>query len=1222
MYDILAGYLLHLVEDLRLELLFSCTMGSRLKVKTQEVRMILKQSAKQLALRGLTAFALVWCLHTSAAAQTVNGAFHGTVTDASGAVIPGATVEVRNLATGTVRQATTNSVGFYTITQLPPGNYSFSVSKSGFTTARAEKVELLVNQDLEANYTLSVGQVTQEVEVTAAPPALQTASATISQVIGSKEVVELPLNGRQFTQLVLLTPGAAPKETGQQGFFVIPIGGGGISPSVNGQRGQQNNFTLDGVLNNAIFDNTWAISPPPDAIQEFNVQSQMTDAQFSISSGANVNVVTKSGSNEFHGTLWEFIRNDKLDAANFFDNFANQSKPPFRQNQYGFQMGGPLVIPHLYDGREKKTYVSGYWEGFRSTQGFTQFNSVPSTAELGGDFSDLLTNQQARDSNGNPIVDALGRPVMVGQIYDPSSTRIVNGQLVRDPFPGNIIPSDRLNAQALTYLKAFYPTPNLGKPPNVFPNYAVSSNDVIKSDQFGIRMDHTFANNDTLYGNMYYTQPTRTFPTSLLTGANTARNSARVVALGYTHLFSPTLLGSFHYGYNWTFFGTTNIPGGEALLDATNQRGLTPVRNGIPIVPQISLSPRLGGTGQFAIPLGPIRSHQFSADIQKIHGNHTFSAGAMLFHIHSFDDGWGTSIGFDQFPTSATYGSGLNAASTGDGLASMLLNLPSNLFGFVGYTGADDKTNWQGYYLQDKWQASKKLNIQIGIRYDYVPPARYRNDQVSGWNPECPVPAERYKAGSAGANQLINSCFLIPIPFSTPVATSWPFPNVRKTFFDPKFNGWQPRFGFAYSATPRTVVRGAFTIFTDHNNTLVQESQDPRIAWPWGAGVSYGSLNRGLVSNDNCQDPYLELTTKSQACWNNLPAAGLFLPPNNYTPALAFGATPRLKIPYAMQFNFSVEREIKPNLTATVGYVGSQSRHLFIQPMYNAPLPNLMGPGDVAPRTPFPFFGQFPWDTNSGVGSYNSLQVKVQKRYSQGLTFLASYTWSKCLSIQDEGQSGSIQNPYNWSADKGNCDFNIPHLFVFSYGYELPVGKGKYFGNNMSGVGNAVLGGWQISGITTAESGSPLNVGVGFDNANINPSSETQRANPVPGVPLLPAGFHQGPEHWYNPAAFTVPPPFTFGVLGRNTLRGPKYLNFDFALMKNFKITESKSFQFRSEFFNIFNNVNFSPPGGGASGGFSTLGGAVTTSVSDPNFMKIFSAAAAREIQFSLKFLW
>ena len=356
--------------------------------------------------------------------------------------------------------------------------------------------------------------------------------------------------------------------------------------------------------------------------------------------------------------------------------------------------------------------------------------------------------------------------------------------------------------------------------------------------------------------------------------------------------------------------------------------------------------------------------------------------------------------------------------------------------------------------------------------------------------------------------------------------------------------------------------------------------------------------------------------------WNALPPASSFLPPANPTPAIAFGADPRLRIPYAMEHNFGVQHAITPNLTATVNYVGSESRHLFIQPMYNAPLPSKMGPGPVAPRTPFPFFGQFPADFNSGVGNYNALQAKLEQRLSHNLTLLGSYTWSRCLSIQDEGQSGSIQNPYNVKADYGACDFNIPHIFVFSYAYALPFGKGMPLGGNVGRAGDLLIGGWQISGILTLESGQPFTVTVPFDNANINPSSETQRANPVSGVPLLPPGFQQGPHAWYNPAAFTLPAPFTFGTLGRNTLRGPKLQNLDFALFKSFKFGESKSFQFRSEFFNVLNNVNFAPPGGGASGGFSTLGGESRTGVGSPGFMEIFSAASAREIQFSLKLLW
>ncbi len=1212
-----------------------------------------RTSTKGFAIRVVLFLTAICLLGGPARAQTVNGAFHGTISDSTGAVLPGATVEAKNTGTNLTRQATADSTGFYTIVGLPPGVYTVTASNTGFSSAVQNNVQLLVNQDVELSFTLKVGAVSQQVQVTSEAPQLQTANSTISQVIGTQQVVDLPLNGRQFTQMVLLAPGAAPKETGQQSGFTIPIGGGGLSPSVNGNRGQQNNFTLDGVLNNAIFTNIWAISPPPDAIQEFAVQTQMTDGQFSISSGANVNVVTKSGTNQFHGAVWEFLRNNALDAANFFDNYYNETKPAFRQNQFGFQAGGPLFIPHLYDGRGSKTYISGYYEGFRSTEGFTETNNVPSAAELGGNFSDLLTPSANYPKGGQPsgVVDPLGRPVLNGQIFNPYSTRQdTTGQidpvtglrvncgagistcLVRDPFPGNQI-NLPLNQEALTYLKAFYPLPNLNVAPNTFPNYAASSPQVISNNQFGVRVDHTFTNNDNLYGNFYYTQPSETGPTPLLTGATVTSNKARVIAVGYTHLFGPTLLASFHYGYNYTNFGQTQTPGGEELLNATGQAALEPVRDGIPIVPEISLSPRLGGTSQFAIPLGPIRGQEFSADVQKIKGAHTIGAGFMLYHIHSFDDGWGQSTTFNQFPTSATYGTNQNVSGSGDGLASMLLNLPSALFGFVGATYADDKTNWTGYYLQDKWQASRKLNLQIGIRYDYVPPVTYKNNQVSDWNPGCPVPAQRYPSYSAGAIELENACFLIPVAFPTPPTStlpngqvvanpSWPFPNVRKTYFDPRFNGWQPRFGFAYSANQKTVVRGAFAVFTDHNNTLVQESQDPRIAWPFGAGISYGSLNSGLVSSNNCQSAYLALLSASQTCWSNPPAAAQFLPPISYTPAFAFGAYPNLKIPYNMEYNLSVERQFTPNLTATVSYVGSESRHLFIQYMYNAPLPNLMGPGPVPPRTPFPFFGQFPSDTNSGVSSYNSLQVKVQKRFSQGLTFLASYTYSHCLSIQDEGQSGSIQNPYDWSADKANCDFNIPQIFIVSYAYQIPYGRGMHWGSNASGVENAILGGWQISGITTYETGLPFTATANAtDVANINPSSETERAN-LTGQPLQPSGFKQTVQTWYNPAAFATPAPYTFGNVDRNTMRGPKSNTWDFALLKNFRLTEATQLQFRSEFFNIFNLVNLAPPGGGSSGGFSTLGGAIGTQVNGPTFMRITSAAASREIQFSLKILW
>src|SRR5947209_5346802 len=393
-------------------------------------------------------------------AQTVTGSISGTILDPSGAAVAGVQVEAVNIGTGLRRTAESSESGTYTIAQLPPGIYDLSVQKPGFAKETHRGLQLLVNQNITFDFNLSLSTVSQDIEVTAAPPALEAQSATLGQVVQHAQIVDLPLNGRSFTQLVLLTPGAAPVQSGQQGSFTVRQGAGGISPSVNGQRGQQNNFTMDGVLNNATYTNTWAVSPPPDALQEFNVQSHITDAQFAISSGANINIATRPGTNQFHGSLWEFFRNDKLDARNFFD----QRKPPYRQKQYGVYFGGPVWLP-CYNVRDT-TWFSVYWEGFRSRQSGSYFASVPTAAMRQGDFSAVLGPQAG--------VDSLGRPYLTNQIFDPATSRpdpANPGSVLRNPFPGNIIPSNRLSQATQLTLQKYYPLPNLAVGPNVLPNY-------------------------------------------------------------------------------------------------------------------------------------------------------------------------------------------------------------------------------------------------------------------------------------------------------------------------------------------------------------------------------------------------------------------------------------------------------------------------------------------------------------------------------------------------------------------------------------------------------------------------------------------------------------------------------------------------------------------------------------------------------------------------------
>jgi hypothetical protein len=1075
-------------------------------------------------------------------AQTTNGTITGTVTDPSGAAVGSVQVQVTNQITGQQRSATTQDNGTYIIPQLPPGQYSVTVEKQGFAKETQSNVQLLVNQSATLDFKLSVAAVSETVEVTAAPAQLNTTNATLGDVVQHQQIVDLPLNGRNFTQLALMTPGAAPQESGQQNAFTVKQGAGAISPSVDGQRGQQNNFTMDGLLNNNIYTNTWAISPPPDALQEFNVQTHITDAQFAISSGANINIVSRSGSNEFHGAAWAFLRNDVLDARNFFDN----TKPPYRQNQYGVVFGGPVI--------KNNTWFSAYWEGFRSVQSLNNFAGVPTQAMQNGDFSAVRGPQVGTDS--------LGRPLYQNEIFDPSTSRpdpANPGNIIRDPFPGNKIPANQLNPTTLLVLQKYYPLPNLNVAPGVLPNYQWAGGNRTSSDQTGIRVDHRFGDNDTIFGRYNRSNATLLRPEGLPTYNQSLVNYAQTVAIGYTHLFSPTVIFNVHYGWTNTNFGQFDDPSGQAFITATNFAQLAPAKNGIALGPNMGISNGYTGVGQFAIPLGPQYNNDGHLDLSVVRGKHTVGVGAMIYHIHSFDDGWGMGPSFAQNATSQ--GGVVN--STGYGPASFMLGLPNSLFGFLGNTSANERGWWYAGYVQDQWQVSNKLTVSYGLRYDFVQPPSYGSKIVSGLN-------------------VLTGNFLV----SGAVPPLYPQPNVRKTYYDPDYKGFQPRFGAAYRASQSTVIRTGFAMFNDHNNVLVQEAQDPRISWPEGVGVSQVALNHGLPTE----------------YFNDLPLYASFF--NPLQPLVAFGADNRNRTPYSIQYNFGIEQQLPRSTVVSVNYVGSVDRHLFIQPTGNTAL--YPAPGAVSARQPFPQYGGgFSFDENVGNSSYNAFQLKVQKNLSSGLNFLLSYTWSKVLDIQSEGQSGSIETIYDYGRDWGPADFNRAQMFVFSGNYALPFGKGMAHLSNANGFVKTLLGNWNVGWIATLNTGQPYSIGAGGDIANVGGGS--QRAQNV-GDPN--SGFTQSVHEWFNTAAFTLPAPYTFGNEGRNNLTGPPFKNLDFITYKDFLFTERIRLQFRAEFFNIFNHPSFGLP---------------DRTVTDSSFGVITSTAlpdSNREIQFALKLMF
>jgi Carboxypeptidase regulatory-like domain/TonB dependent receptor len=1079
-------------------------------------------------------------------AQTTNGLITGTITDSSGAVVPGAQVDVANQAIGLTRTADSDSEGKYILPQLPPGVYDILVKAQGFATQTQRSLQLQVNQNATLDFKLTVSSAAETIEVTGAQAPLNTTSATLSDVIGHSATVDLPLNGRQFTQLTLLTPGAAPIEGSQQSTFTVALGAGGISPTVNGQRPQQNNFTMDGVLNNSLFTNIWAISPPPDALQEFNVQSHITDAQFAITSGANINIVTRSGTNAFHGSVWEFLRNDELDAKTF----PATTRNPYRQNQYGVFLGGPVILPR-FNGKDN-TWFSAYWEGFRSSKSISYLASTFTPAMETGDFSALLGAQVGTDS--------LGRPEYKNEIYDPATSRPDPnnpGAILRDPFPGNIIPSARINSAATAVLQKYYTvSPNLNVAASVLPNLLFVGNNATSSDQAGIRLDHRFRNNDILFGRYNRLDANLARPEATPGYLNTLLNYAQTYAVGYTHLFGSNTILNVHYGYTNTDVSTTDDPAGAAFNSSINFSEVQPAKYGISLGPMIGFTNGYSGIAQDSSPLGPQHNSDYHGDLSRVIGHHTLGVGGMYYHVHSIADGWTYTISFAQNATSQ----GALASTTGLGPASFLLGLPDGLSSSLGNTGVNQSINWFGGYFQDQWQTTKNLTITAGLRYDYASPPDNHGKTMS-------------------VLDFLTGQFVI----SAPYAPLFPKATGPSSLFYPQYNGYEPRFGVAYRASSRTVFRSAFALLDDHDNSLVQLYQNARVSWPNSISLSATGLNRGLPAT----------------YFDQLPPASSYV--SATTPYTGVGVDPHAKIPYSMEYNAGIEQQLSSSIVLTLNYVGSVSRDLFITPTANTA--KTPGPGSLASRgQPYPQYGggvyQFSYD--GGSASYNAFQAELKKTLSSGLLFQAAYTWSKALDVGSSGQTGTIQSVYDISQEWGPSTFNLKHIFVLSGAYALPVGRGKDFLPNPNKVIQAVAGNWNIGSIVTLTSGTPFNALAGGDIANVG--GGVQRAERIGNAN---AGFHRSIKEWFNTAAYATPAQYTFGNERRDDLIGPTYKNFDFNTFKNIPLWEWATLQFRAEFFNIFNHTNYGTP---------------SNSTQTPSFGQITGAAgSSREIQFALK---
>ena len=1179
-------------------------------------------------------------------AQVDTGAILGTVKGQSGAVIPGAKVTLTNEGTGFIVATVTGADGSYLFRPIKIGNYSVEAEYKGFQKTLREHVTVNVQQQVVVDFTLVPGQVTQTVEVAGAAPLLQTQEASVGQVVTARAINNLPLNGRNFTFLAQLSAGVTQGQEDTRG-----LGASG-SFAANGSRPAQNNYLLDGIDNNAdlvdfLNGTAYVVRPPVDAIGEFKIQTNNYSAEMGRSAGATLNATVKSGTNEFHGAAWEFFRNDALDAANFFENAFNEPKGEFRQNQFGGAIGGPI--------KRDKVFFFGDYEGTRTRQAVPWVATVPTDLERSSgytNFSELL-------AQGGTQTDVLGRNFQLGQILDPSTTRAVScgvadpvtrltapcpsgtatGSpigLVREPFQGNILPATRLNPNEINLLNLFPAATS----PGLFNNFASNPNLRINANQFDERVDANLSQKDQLFGRFSYVDAPQFIPGpfpgiadggAFASGDQTA--SSVNMALSETHSFAPTLVNEARLGYNR--IGTTRVQ------PFANDLSNIPGQFGIQDVPQIPFN---GGLGSIFLPGATLGSNQFLPSVEynstvqftdnltKIHGKHTLKTGLEFQHLKFSILQPFTGRGAWDF--GGVYTEVPNSTNGNTGYAQMLLNpikgTVPGAFDFVGgaddvqasnYANTDMGRNYWGVYFQDDWKATPKLTLNLGLRWEYFGQIVENYGAQSNFVPVGPGGPAQFLMTQQRCNTPFSADFLSALQADNINLVCSSLPGLGHS----QNTDFSPRIGFAYQITPKLVARGGYGIFYGgFENSVVETYVD----FPFQFNLDYPALtpaqpitfsNGSLGTLDTGLSGLVPITSAAVS-----PAGVSFT-----------GEEFHMHTPYTQGYNFTLQYEVTPNQTFQIGYVGNTVRHLGVYINPNSPsqlLPPGLNPFDYSPYPDFQTSTTY--SSFAGDSYYNSLQANFERRFSAGLQLLTNFTWAKCRTDAVDVLNSTAVSAYRAvllpgfgiQGDYGLCDFQIAHVFHLSGTYQLPIGPGKRYLGNSSGLVNQALGGWSTNWILTLQDGQPFTV----------PSAVGTFSGPNGGaIALLVPGVNPiaGPHNvnqWMNPAAFTSPPAATaigqadYAPLGGapSQLIGPGFHRLDFALFKQFRTSERTSLEFRAEFFNLTNTPNFAAPGFAGNGVVAAPGALDYTSPS--TFGKINSTRDLqndqREIQFALKF--
>lgn len=1017
------------------------------------------------------------------------GTILGTIRDANGSVVSGATITALHVETNLSRSAVTDSNGDYIIASLPVGAYKITATLQGFRQAVMPHVVLQVDQKARIDIKLEVGEIANQVTVTGMAPLVETEGSSVGQVVDNKKIVDLPLNGRDFTQLAALTPGVLTSQTtgqvGEQtGFTTVQAGGGGANKT---------EFLLDGITNQEqLFDGV-QFRPSVDTLQEFRVLENSFSAEYGRGS-AIINATTKAGTNEFHGSLFEFLRNDQLDARNFFA----LSKPVNKQNQFGGTVGGPVKLPGIFDGKNSTFFFYGF-EGLRTRRGLTRNTLVPGQAFRSGDFS------------------ALGIA-----IRDP---------LTGQPFPGNRIPDNRISNTS-KFLLGFVPLPNN---PTGTLQYAASS--VSDYDQHSIRVDRRIGKGN-LYVRYSINDQSRVNPGVLPTSGTVDQETrTQNAAVSYSHVFTPTLLNEVRLGYGRLFNANSPQGLGNNVTVQAGIRGFDQTSVNFPGFPNINVT-GFGGLINgvaFAPIVNPTNTWHLTDNLTLIRGRHNTRMGVDVrrFHLSS------TNAAFSRgsFSYSGVY--------SGNGFADFLLGYPSsgirdfprNHFGLT--------DNQYHFYVQDDFKIAPRLTLFLGLRYEFNTLPRADQAQAGRFDSSL---------GKVVVSTLPNG----EINLATQQVASIVFPTFRDVIVTAREVGqpndlqeidhkqFAPRVGFAYRPlnNNRTVVRAGYGIF------YVLQRGNPAVSTP--------ILNLPFILDEfkNNSTPVPTFTT-----------ASFFDAPFVFGTALISTFDTKLRSPYQQEWNLAVQHELLPDLALDVAYVGSKGTRLERTLLFNFAPP---GSGPLQNRRPFPRFSSGGYYQNSGSSIYHSMQVKLEKRYSGGLSMLAAYTWAKLI----DDVSGSFADPRNPGLERSLGSLDTPNRLVTSFAYELPFGRAKRFGGGIPSWANKFVGGWQLGGIVQYQSGFPFTPVLGSpDPANVG-FEYARRPNRIGSGKLDDPTL----DRYFDLSAFTVPAPGTIGNSGRNILRGPGIKNWDLAILKNTYITERIYHQFRLELFNAWNTPQFRNP--------------------------------------------